>query len=855
MDKTITVELKNKLWAKSEPFKPLYTHLIEVGVVAQTLANNSVFFPLLLELEKRTSLSKEQLTALIGYLASVHDIGKIHPSFVGSGAVPETQKYLEEKHLNYNVEHFRHEKYGAFRLLKIWEEEKRFPDKRLRRNLSAVIRYHHQGKRGETGRMSLENEAIWKTLQEDYEETLFQQFRPPGVINITHADAVCMSFLGILIASDWIASGEVFASTPANISNDQIINNAISLTNDFIEKNQMLHREAFTGISSFTDLWDFIPRDGMRPLQVEAEKMFADSSEKPLAIIVEAPMGEGKTEAAMYMASQLAKRWHKEGFYIALPTAATSNQMYSRINAMLAHLQLEKAKLMHAMAWLVDRFSSGEFTGESAQDAKLWTAPMRRGLISPFAVGTVDQVMMSVMRTKYGVMRLSGLEQKVLIIDELHSYDAYMSAIIEMLLKWCAALHVPVVMLSATLPASKKEAFARCYTENVNSIQKGLYPALTVFYEDKPVKQIAVHGSHQEIEIKIENNTWLNNLTLLVCSVKEKIYKNGGCYCIIRNTVRDAQNTYAALKQEIPDIPMILFHARFSAERRQELEKNCIECFGSNKNKRPKRLILVATQVVEQSLDLDFDYLVTDICPIDLLLQRAGRLWRHDDTLRPDGIEPVLTVLNPTGNDYGVSGLVYADAILDRTREVLKDKTVLALPNDIPNLVEQVYDEEKLDNISVEKWFEYKTDENIKQGAATVQMLDDPDKRRFYFTENDDIFFSDDEDKFLSVKTRLGEPNVKLALLPHDLFIQAVDEKVSLKTIEKVLMRSVNVAEKKVSFLYSCKDDSVVMKGTGLLNGVWMLEAESDICTLQNGHRIIMDNELGLMIEGDANEV
>jgi len=849
------MKIEKLLWAKSNPYKPLLVHLLEVGVVAQTLANNSVFFPLLLELEKRTSLSKEQLTAVIGYLASVHDIGKIHPAFVGNGAIPEAQKYLEDNQLHYNVDHFRHEKYGSYRLKTIWEEKKRFQNKRLIRNLSAVIRYHHQGKHGETGRMGLENEAIWKALQEEYEELLFQHFMPPDVLNVTHVDAVCMSLLGILVASDWIASGEEFASTPTDLDIDRIICNATKLTSEFIIKNQMVHREAFDGVSSFTDLWDFIPRNGMRPLQIEAEKVFTDSSEKPLAVIVEAPMGEGKTEAAMYMATQLAKRWHKEGFYIALPTAATSNQMYSRINSMLDHLHLEKSKLMHAMAWLVDYSSSNNFTGEPAQDAKLWTAPMRRGLISPFAVGTIDQAMMSVMRTKYGVLRLSGLEQKVLIIDELHSYDAYMSAIIEMLLKWCAALHIPVIMLSATLPAVKKQAFAGCYSDNITVIQKGLYPAFTFLYEDKPVKQVAVCGSHQQINIKIDNEPWLGNLPALVGSVKERIYKYGGCYCIIRNTVREAQDTYAALKKEIPNIPMFLFHARFSAERRQELERKCIECFGNKKDKRPGKLILVATQVVEQSLDLDFDYLVTDICPVDLLLQRAGRLWRHEETPRPDGIEPELTILNPVDNDYGTSGLVYADAVLDRTREVLKDKGAMFLPEDIPDMVEQVYDEEMLNNASLEKWVKYKTDENLKQSAATLQMLDEPDEKRFYYSESDDIFFSDDEEKFLSVKTRLGEPSVNLALLTHDLFIQAGNDKVSLKTVEKVLMHSVSVAEKNVSFLYSCTDDPKVMKGTGLLNGIWMLEAKNDICTLQNGHTVSMDNELGLLIEGDKHEV
>ena len=119
-------------------------------------------------------------------------------------------------------------------------------------------------------------------------------------------------------------------------------------------------------------------------------------------------------------------------------------------------------------------------------------------------------------------------------------------------------------------------------------------------------------------------------------------------------------------------------------------------------------------------------------------------------------------------------------------------------------MVEQVYDEEKLNNAGLEKWIKYKTDENLKQSAATIQILDEPDEKRFYYSESDDIFFSDDEEKFLSVKTRLGEPNVKLALLPHDLFIQAGNDKVSLKTVEKAVLKSLGLMGKEPILLSLC---------------------------------------------------
>ena len=369
--------IRPMLWAKSKPFKSLLVHLLETGAVAQTLVVDGVFYPVLLELQQRTSLSKDQVVNLVGYLASVHDLGKIHPSFIGSGAIACVQKTLEDYRLQYHVSRFRHEKYGGYRLHKLWESKDYFLNRRLRNAFSSVIKFHHQGKSGDVGRMSPENEVVWKELQEEFEKDLFSQFKPPVNFNVFHMDSVCMSLLGIIVASDWIASGEDFVNTLVNLSNDEIVKNASLITKNFLLRNHMLHEEPFRFVNSFTDLWNFISRNGMRPLQIEAERFFEDSNEKPLAVIIEAPMGEGKTEAAMYMATQLAKRWHKEGFYVALPTAATSNQMFSRVNNMLNHLDLEKSKLMHAMAWIVDSASSANFTGEFAQDAKLWTAPMR----------------------------------------------------------------------------------------------------------------------------------------------------------------------------------------------------------------------------------------------------------------------------------------------------------------------------------------------------------------------------------------------------------------------------------------------------------------------------------------------
>ncbi|MFR6378830.1 MAG: DEAD/DEAH box helicase [Evtepia sp.] len=179
-------------------------------------------------------------------------------------------------------------------------------------------------------------------------------------------------------------------------------------------------------------------------------------------VLIEAPMGEGKTEAGIYAALQMARQWKKHGFYVGLPTSATSNQMVGRMREFLALHGLEDTvRLLHSMAWLVDEdLPEMQFDTEEKAYAARWLLPVRRGLLAPYAVGTVDQAMMAVLMVKYGVLRLLGLAQKTLVIDELHSYDVYMSELIERLLEWCKALEIPVVMLSRRCRRRKKR---RCY--------------------------------------------------------------------------------------------------------------------------------------------------------------------------------------------------------------------------------------------------------------------------------------------------------------------------------------------------------------------------------------------------------
>lgn len=554
MDNKIDI-IKSLLWAKSEPYKSLFTHMAESGMVAQILLKDSCFRPVSLVLQEYLDMDEEQVLSFVGYIVSLHDIGKIHPAFIGKKE--DCLEKLVSIGLDSKFGDIRHEFYGRDRIYEIWKNLGYFGDRKTRNALSSVIGLHHQ--RNNVRDKSI-SDKIFEPVQEEYERNMFSYFHPPVNFVMTNKDAVCMLLTGILIVSDWISSGEIFAGDGDASGFDGLSLRTKERMEGFLAFNHMMHDTPFRGVKNFTDIWDGIPRNGMRPLQKKAEELFRDMSDIPVGILIEAPMGEGKTETAMYVAARLADVLQKEGFYIGLPTAATSNQMYGRIGRMLGFLGLGKAKLMHSMAWIIDEGCSGNIVTEDETMAKLWTAPLRRGLISPFAVGTVDQVMMAVMLVRYGVLRLVGLEQKVLVIDEMHSYDAYMLSIIKILLRWCKELKIPVVILSATLPVAIKKGIAECYSGPGFKQENWSYPSFTLFYDKKMPEYVPVEGTSQKNDVKISIEPWMFERQELCRHVAGKIDKNGGYYCVLRNTVKltDLQNVQTVLSVRTTSVGVVI---------------------------------------------------------------------------------------------------------------------------------------------------------------------------------------------------------------------------------------------------------------------------------------------------------
>lgn len=832
-------------WAKTNPFQSIVTHGIVSGTVCRYLMSEYLSAGSRRLTADVLDVTEEELAGFMAYLVSLHDIGKIEYHFQCKD--PDMKSKLKELGVDKRYlgkEFVRHEKTGAIAISRIWEQQDL--DEESIDVFAAMIGAHHQKDHG-TGSMS--KDSFFAEQRQKFESAMYERFMagsedPLPEIPDRQEGVFESILLGMIILSDWISSGILFADAEEWIESADSETEITRRTKRFLEESGLKPDSVDWG-ARFTDVWPWIREDGMRLLQKGAEELCGGKRRHRL-ILMEAPMGEGKTEAGMYCAVRMLRQWNKDGFYVALPTAATSNQMASRMQSWFDGCKVpDRVRLLHGMAWIVDEETPEEKSNsEDHIEITRWLAPLRRGLLGQFSVGTIDQAMLSVTRARYGVLRLLGLSNKVLVIDEIHSYDVYMGEFIQRLLQWCKALEIPVVMLSATLPPKLKAKLLAPYTKQPLS---DTYPLITAIGEDGTVEEIPIEKTVKNMTVSVELLPILNDPERIARKAAA-LAENGGCVCVLMNTVKQAQKVYSALKTCF-DGDLILFHAQFPAYRRQEIEDLCIRKFGKNKENRPERAILVSTQVVEQSLDVDFDAMLTAVAPIDLVLQRMGRIFRHEDTIRPKSLQsPAQFILTPEGEDFGVDGYVYPEVLLRQTIQVLKERDTVKIPEDLAPLVADGYDEHKVSPKEFEKWMEHLIGEQIEAGLSRKYLIGTPDKTYSALGDSDQLFDDDGDNKYLTVQTRLGEPSVRIALLEEDLYrrVEALEGKVRDRELAKqIQMRSVSVAERRLKFE---KSDLLYTKGDMLLAGVRVYPARDGVCQLDGG-RICFDKELGVIIE------
>ena len=481
---------------------------------------------------------------------------------------------------------------------------------------------------------------------------------------------------GLTCVSDWIGSGHFFDNPQSAVGEDIEISVQEAGFKKFSIKKDL----------SFSDIFGF-PKNNIQDSLI-------DKISSPGVYIIEAPMGLGKTELALYAAYRLLSTDQASGIYFALPTQLTSNKIWNRVSEFLRAIidgesSDARSLLLHSNAHLIK-----DSLGEDALPGNSWFSSAKRGLLCPFAVGTIDQALLSVMNVKHSFVRSFGLAGKIVIIDEVHTYDCYTGTILDCLVNHLINIGCTVIILSATLSPQRRNSILG------TQISAEAYPVMT--YRNTSAKNTCSY-----VEGGIIPNKQVNISFKIFDECKNECLKRaatGQQVLWIENTVQEAQNTFkeiAYLAKEL-NVECGLIHSRYTPLDRDRRESYWVELLGKNSSLRSfKGRILIGTQVLEQSLDIDADFLISRFAPTDMILQRIGRLWRHNQK-RPAGAKceawlidvDMQECIKSRGSILGSTSSVYSPYVLCRSLEVFKRLSEIGcinIPSDIRKLINDTY--------------------------------------------------------------------------------------------------------------------------------------------------------------------
>lgn len=742
-----------RCWAKTtsdgRPGISVRDHGLNVGCVAEALIE-------LLPPKLRDLLPKSAAT-----LAALHDIGKVSPGFQ-----QKCDKWKPSFKRNGGYESC-HQRISQLVLELVsggrW------------RRWAEAIGAHHGHVQGTDPPGGLGGKE-WGQARQDLLKELEAEFKP-----LPSQDAECEAvqwlLAGLVVVADWLGSDEVNFSAENHGKLDKTIQRR--------KADEVVKRLELAGITPLNCkrfeqvFWPRLNGSPPRPLQ---QKIISLPTPKPAIYVIEDVMGGGKTEAALWLTYRLMAGGQARGLYFGLPTRVTSDRIHRRVQEFLdeVHPHGVKPPLVHGQAWLKempvvsppwkddhDHVLDEDDPCEQAEAARKWFGSSRRGLLAPFAVGTVDQALLGIVAAKWFFLRQFALAGKVVVLDEVHSYDLYTGTLIQHLVKRLRELRATPVILSATLTAKQRASLlGEAVTSNPTSLP---YPAITIKTGEPPAKLLPIqsHTSAKTIQIVHIPVSDFDHVQT-VAAHAAKLAAEGRNVVWIRNTVCHAQEAYRMLNGERRGdaFEIGLLHSRFPAFQRagyptltmEELkqhhlhEERWLWMLGRPEpprmDTRPQESVLVATQVVEQSVDLDADVLITDLAPTDMLLQRLGRLHRHDRGNRGQPTaylvvpEPIAQRSRTLAADdikksLGSVGRVYSPYVLVRTWEQWQRSRVELRGQVIRRLLEDTYSGSRNDPPAWQELYrdlerEREKLENLALSAANVrgQPLR-PDEERF----------------------------------------------------------------------------------------------------------------------------
>ena len=696
---------------------------------------------------KSMKVEEDEAKSLAMFIGAIHDIGKATPAF-------QIQKgFQNSEDLDLLLmEKLEQEGFSGIKDLELTDRGKtphayagevicRLAD--INRGIASIIGAHHGVPMKENySLMSFveaytanfyqeekEDSPICKKWKATQEELLFWALESCGYKNVEDfprcPKPTQLLLSGLLIMADWIASNEEYFPLfslqnevdheldDATVNQEdrkkedtQISERVESAWLKWTQNQTWEAKQLFDANQSYQNSFHFMPRDFQ-------EKVFTEiaGAEDIGLVILEAPMGCGKTEAALMTAEQLAGKQQCAGVFFGLPTQASSNGIFPRVESWVDSLGQENQeklslRLSHGKAALNEEFQALsrnycdgiDMDGEKTQYVYVneWFSGRKKAMLDDFIVGTVDHLLLMALKQKHLMLRHLGFSKKVVIIDEVHAYDAYMGQYLYMVLQWLGAYKVPTIILSATLPIERRKDLMKYYLKgrgikekdigNFDFLKTESYPLLT-FSKGSEVESFSDFQEEKEKKVTLYQLDEEN----LVDTVKS-LSKNGAVIGIIVNTVGRAQKITRDLLAAFQEEEVHLLHSRFIDTDRIKKEEELLKKIGKNAE-RPKRFIVVGTQVIEQSLDIDFDLMISDLCPVDLLIQRIGRLHRHKIKRTKEHSEARLYLMGISESfDFEKgSRRVYGDYLLIKTQCALGKS--ISIPRDISPLVQEVYGE------------------------------------------------------------------------------------------------------------------------------------------------------------------
>jgi CRISPR-associated endonuclease/helicase Cas3 len=764
-----------RLWGKDRGLSqsyPVVCHLLDTAAIAGELWDRVLTDSRRTRLAGQMELSEERCRRLLCLWAGLHDVGKITPAF--QARLPSRFATLSSDPLYGHLtgiqrQDFPHDVATQWALASIFEEWGYPVSRPVRRSahhqIAQLLGGHHGCVHRGLAPGKLKNPSAsvpelggsgWRDQRVAHAEAVrrLTGVDAEDVVSGPLPASAAVVMLGLVVVADWLASQEhvIEGRLPgAGWSGDDAALEAhwaVAVADAPVTVADAGLGRAQFPVGEFGEQFPYAPN----ALQASLAGELPGLLDGPGLLLVTAPTGDGKTEAALHAASLMAEVSGASGLFFALPTMATADAMHGRVRAFAEqNVAGDRAlTLLHSMAWLSEEYATPA-AGEDAEgsdrtvsdrqsslEAGQWLRGAKRGLLAPLSTGTIDQALAGVLPMRYNMLRLLGLSNKVLVVDEAHAYGPWMHSLLVRLLEWLGACGAPVVLLSATLAGRAASSLVDAYRRGCGyedaSLAQPVYPGwqfVSAGTGEVSAPRPVESGRPRRVEVQtvpVQAGIAADSAGGRGAAVVEQLrplVEQGGCALVCCTTVAEAQQTFRLLQSAFPLLDsagdgLFLLHSRYPAARRAEITRACEYAFGKPKGedvkgRRPQVSVLVATQVVEQSLDLDFDLVVSDLAPLAQLLQRVGRCMRHDRRgLKPEdggrpvwvGEQPRLTVLEPVDEQGQIQvprawGPVYYPDILRRTSHLLRQRVGrgIDVPTDVQELVDEVYAEDFADRL------------------------------------------------------------------------------------------------------------------------------------------------------------